>query len=95
MPKSTGAKSHQASTEAGLLASRRNSQIDVIPQPVARVDIPSSKVSTRVLRCLDSPGINVLQTVPEDLARGRVNTIVTHSREDTSAFGKVPNTVVL
>jgi hypothetical protein len=64
VPQGTGSKCHETGAEAGLLTTGRDAQIDVVPEPVVGVYVPPAEVSSRVLGRLDSPGVNVLQTVP-------------------------------
>lgn len=60
VPKGTGSKGDQASSEAGLFAARGDAKIDVIAQPVIRVHVPSAKVCSWILRRLDPDRIDVL-----------------------------------
>lgn len=76
MPESTGNKSRHAGSETGLLASGRHPKIDVVAQPVIGVHVPSSQIRSRILRRLDSPGIDVLQAIPRNLSSGGIDAVV-------------------
>ena len=79
MPQGTGCKGSHASTEAGLLALGRNTQVHIVAQPVVGVLIPAAQVTVRVLGGFQTPGVDVLQTVPEHLARLGVEAVVSHA----------------
>lgn len=95
MPQGTGSKGHEAGAEAGLLAAGGDAQVDVVAEPVVGVDVPAAEVASRVLGRLDGPGVNVLQAVPRDPARGGVHAVVAQAGEDAGALGQVPDAVVL
>lgn len=79
MPERTGGEGSQAGAEAGFLALGRDAEVDVVAQPVIGVLVPVAQISVRVLRRLHSPGIDVLQPIPEDLACLRVKAVVSHA----------------
>lgn len=95
MPESARYERRQAGTESGLLALGCNAQIHVIPEPVIGVHVPVLKVRTRVLRCLDTPWIYVLEAVPQYTTRLWVYAVVAKSGKDTGALGKMPYAVIL
>lgn len=64
MPESARHKRRHARSEPGLLAPRRNPQVDVVAQPVVRIHVPPSQIRARILRKLNAPSIDVLEPVP-------------------------------
>jgi len=95
VPEGTGHKCGQAGTEAGLLALRSDAQIDVVTQPVVCVFVPAPEVAIRILGGFKAPRVDIFKAVPEDLAGLGIETIVSHSGQDTGTLGEGPDTVVL
>lgn len=95
MPESAGRKRGQAGAEARLLSPGGDAQIDIVSQPMVGVLVPAAQISVGVLRGLKTPGIDILQPVPEDLAGLGIEAIVSHARQDTSTFRQGPDAVVL
>lgn len=95
MPESARDKRHHARSEAGLLASRRNPQVDVVAQPVVRIHVPPSQIRARVLRKLNGPRIDVLEPVPRNLAGDGVDAVVAQTSQNARALGQRPYAVKL
>lgn len=95
MPKSTGSERNQAGPEAWLFAPGCYSEVDRVPQPVVGVHVPTGEISTRVLRKLNLPRVDVLQAVPRHLGGNGVEAVVPHASEDTSPLAERPDGVVL
>lgn len=95
VPERASRESGHTGTEARLLALGSDTQVDIVAQPVVGIFVPASEVAVRVLGSLQSPGINIFQTVPEDLTGFSIEAVVSHAGQDTGALGKGPNAVVL
>lgn len=95
VPESAGHEGRHARTEPGLLPLGRDSQVHIVLQPVVGVLVPASEEAVYVLRSLQSPGVDVLQAVPEHLSGLRVESVVSQAREDASTFRERPHAVVL
>jgi len=95
VPEGAGAEGDEAGAEAWLLALGGDAQVDIVAQPLGRVDVPVVKVALRVLRELDAPRVDVLQAVPRHLTGGRIDALVAQAGQDTGALGQGPDAVVL
>lgn len=94
MPKSAGNKSCQTCPKSRFPSFRSYAKIHIVPQPIVGIHIPIFKVCTSVLRCLDSPRIHILKSVPLDSTGLRVDAFISHTWENTGSFGKVPDTII-
>lgn len=95
MPESAGGECNQAGTETGFLAAGSDAKIDIIAQPVVGVHVPAAQVRAWVLSSLDGDGVNVLQSVPRNLACHWVYSVVTQTGENTGAFRQCPDAIIL
>ena len=94
MPEGAGNEGCKAGAETRLLAFGRYAQVHVIAEPIIRILVPIFEVCTRVLRGFDTPGVDVLQTVPLHTAGLGIDPFVAETGKDACAFGKVPDAVV-
>lgn len=95
MPEGASCKRSQASSEAGLLAARGDSQVDIVAQPLVRVDVPVPEVCPRVLCRLNAPGRDVLQPIPGHLPRDGIDAVVAQPGQDARALRHRPHAIVL
>ena len=95
VPERARGKSGHTGTETRLLALGSNTQVDVVAQPVVGVLVPASEVGVRVLGSLQTPRINILQAVPEDLTGLAIKAIVPHAGQNTGALSERPDTIIL
>ena len=82
MPKGTCDKSRHTGPEAGSLPLRSNSQVHVISQPVVGVDIPISKISSRILRQFDADWVHILKSIPIRATCAWIDSFVTNARKN-------------
>ena len=64
VPEGRGRKGSQAGAEARLLAPGSHAQVDIVAQPLVRVDIPGFEIATGVLGKLDAPRVDVPEAIP-------------------------------
>lgn len=95
MPESARHKRRHAGTESGLLAPRRDPQVDVVAQPVVGIHVPPSQVRSRVLGRLDAPRVDVLESVPRNFTGDGVDAVVAQAGQDAGAFSQRPYAVKL
>lgn len=95
VPERTGDEGGHAGAETGLLALRRDAQVDVVSQPVVGVHVPVAQICMAVLRKLHARRPNVGQAAPVWFAGFGIQAFVPDAREDAGAFGHHPDAVVL
>lgn len=95
MPERTRAESSQAGTETWFLVAWRDAQVNIVPKPLVSVHVPIPKICTAILRRLDTPRIDVLQSIPANSTCHRIDALVAQTGEDAGALGQSPHTVVL
>ena len=95
MPKSASDERRHTSSKARFLTARGYTKVHVIPQPEIGIYIPTLQVCPSVLCGLNTPGVDVLKSIPNDPTSLGVHTFVSHAGENTSSLRERPYPVIL